>query len=59
VAVDRRARYFKTFADRKKSAWYVRVDPLVDGEKIFLEAVGVIPHRVSGYADVYGEATWQ
>jgi hypothetical protein len=54
-----RARYFKTFADRKKRAWYVHVDPLADGKRIFLEAVGVLPHRVPGYDDMYGEATWQ
>jgi hypothetical protein len=53
-----RARYFKKFPDLKKDAWYVHVGELNRGKQFFLEGVGVIPHPVANYDDVYGAGTW-
>lgn len=54
-----RARYFKKFPDRKKSAWYVHPGELKnEGKRFFLEGVGVLPFRVASYDEIYGPATW-
>jgi len=54
-----RARYFKQFPDRKKSAWYVHPGELKnEGKQFFLEGVGVLPFRVASYDEIYGATTW-
>lgn len=54
-----RARYFRKFPERKKSAWYIYVDELDDsGKMFFLEGVGVKPVRVSSYDEIYGPTVW-
>ena len=54
-----RAKYFKKFPGRRKSAWYVHVGTLSQGKEIFLKAVGIVPHAVATYDDIYGPQTWQ
>jgi hypothetical protein len=53
-----RAKYFKTFHDRRRDAWYVHVDPLSEGKRFFLDGVGVLPRHVATHDEVYEAATW-
>ena len=53
-----RARYFKKFPDRKKSAWYVHTEGLSAGKKFFLEGVGIQLVQAIDYDEIYGVDTW-
>jgi len=54
-----RARYFKKFPDRKKSAWYVRKsDDKDDGKFFFLKGVGIELVTVDSYNQIYGQNVW-
>ena len=55
-----RARYFKMFPDRKKSAWYVDPEDLTNnGKKMFLEGVGFNIVKVNGYEEIYSQGVWE
>ena len=55
-----RARYFKTFPDRRQPAWYVHQGALRDvGKAFFLRGIGVTPYQVASYAKIYGKGVWQ
>lgn len=53
-----RARYFKKFPDREKSAWYVHTADLNAGKKFFLEGVGIQIIQAVDYDEIYGVDTW-
>ncbi len=54
-----RARYFRKFPGRKKSAWYVHPDDLMNsGKAFFLEGVGIQMIKSNGYDEIYGVQTW-
>ncbi|MFC1512325.1 hypothetical protein ACFL5H_03920, partial [Candidatus Latescibacterota bacterium] len=54
-----RARYFKIFPERRKSAWYINVRELNNyGKQLFLERVGVQPISVASFDEIYGAETW-
>ena len=54
-----RARYFGKHPDRRRRGWYVHVWPLDAGKAFFLRGVGIEPHAVDDYAQIYGEAIWR
>lgn len=54
-----RARYFRRFPARRKSAWYVHAAKDRDAGKFaFLSAMGVAPFEVPDYEAMYGDQTW-
>jgi hypothetical protein len=54
-----RARYFKKFPSRKNDAWYVSTEwKNLDGQKFFLEGVGVKCVQADDFDQIYSAATW-
>lgn len=54
-----RARYFKKFPERRKSAWYIHEKPIDNpGKQFFLNGVGIKTVQVAGYDEIYGSRTW-
>lgn len=54
-----RARYFRKFPDRAKSAWFVYAgDQNNDGKQFFLGGVGITCVHVSSYDEIYDPAIW-
>jgi hypothetical protein len=54
-----RAKYFKVFPGRRRTAWYVHVGALSAGKRFFFDGVGVSPHQVATYDDIYARTTWE
>jgi hypothetical protein len=54
-----RARYFGRHPGRRSPGWYVHVGPLDPGKAFFLRGVGIEPHAVKDYAQIYGADTWR
>jgi len=54
-----RARYFRTFPDRRVPGWFVHPDAENDpGRLMFLDAVDVKAVAVSSYDDIYSKSNW-
>ena len=54
-----RARYFKKFPHRKKSAWYVHNKPINNpGKQFFLDGVGIKTIQTNSYDELYGSGIW-
>ncbi len=55
-----RARYFRRFPERRKSAWYVHASKdRDDGKFAFLDAMGVVPFEVPDYEAMYAKPVWR
>jgi hypothetical protein len=55
-----RARYFRIFPERRKSAWYVHVGKIDNpGKQFFLSGVGVQTILATSYDEIYGPGTWR
>ena len=53
-----RARYFRTFPEKKQPAWFVDGGAIDAGKAFFLKGVGVNPIQAEGYDELYDAATW-
>lgn len=55
-----RARYFRSFENRKQPAWYIhKNEPAKAGKLMFLSGVGVTPVKVGSYDEIYGSHIWK